>query len=111
MQRIIPDVHEPEPLVDRHAGEPEHQRDVDLPVPQHLQRLDGVLFEQGQLQARMLLSRHSCRPRHHRGQRGGIGSQPNPPRLQPDLRRQLVGRRVDTSHDLGGFSQEKHSDG
>ncbi|GAA3264794.1 hypothetical protein GCM10020216_109380 [Nonomuraea helvata] len=105
IDRVVADVDEAESPVlflDRGAGVPEDECDVDLAAPQHLQRFDRVTLDQDQLESRMRLVQGGGRLRHDRAQRRRVGGQADPPRPQTDLRCQLVGRRVDPSHDLGG---------
>jgi hypothetical protein len=61
-----------------------------------------VTVEQVQLDSRMRIGQAGGRRGHDRAQRRGVGRQPDPSRLQADLCRQLVGRRVDPAQDLGG---------
>jgi hypothetical protein len=52
--RIVTDVAEAESrVVERRVGVPEDERDVDLAVPQHMERLDRVLLEQAELDSRV----------------------------------------------------------
>ena len=54
VDRVVTDVDEAEPvLLDGSVGVTEDEGDVDLAVPQHLQRFDGVSFEQAQLESRV----------------------------------------------------------
>ena len=101
VDRVVGDVDQAYAVVlDRFLGEAEHQRDIHVAVLEHLQRLDRVPVDEAQLDPRMRDRKRGGGCRHDRAQRGRVRGEPDMPRLQTDVRRQLGGGRVDAPHDL-----------
>ena len=110
MDRVVDDVDEPEALVlDGCVGVAEDQRDVDLAPPKSRSASTGCTS-----------TRLSSIPGYVRASvAAALGTSvlsadwnpasPHPPGLQPDLRGQLVRRRLDPADDLAGSMGEQRS--
>jgi hypothetical protein len=81
---------------------PEHQRHVDVSGPEHAQRLRRLGLGEHEVHAGALRLQPGRGGRNDRAERGGERGQPYPSLPQPDVRRELVLRRVQPADDLLG---------
>ena len=103
VDRVLADVNQAKRVVlGRRIGVPEDEGDVDVAVPEHLQRLDGVTLDQAEFEARGGLGQRGGGSRHQGAQGGRVGGQADPAGLESDLGGEFLGRRVDPADDLGG---------
>jgi hypothetical protein len=79
---------------------PEDQRHVDVPGPQHPQRLRWLGLGEPQVHARVPGTEHGRGGGHDGAERGREGGEPQPPGAQPRVRGELVLGGVQPPDDL-----------